>query len=356
MADKKGKGRAATLDQSTDTPTHNDASPASMLSRVAASASGLTKHALGAPSRNELDAQAKAVLTNSGKGQSSSYGASSSSTDQASDVTSEQRAPGSHQQGAAASSLRSGHSEQHVQKSENEFLSFLDGIDSFIPSGDVGEPSLGMEKHDQSSWGEVWANHQLLDESAFSKRQEKETGTVAEQEKRDGADVLALLSEPVPDEALEAPVEEEVVWHLSAEQRDQIRELAQDILTTAEPHGQVKPYGLLNLVPSFEASNIMRMPISETETPQELYLYTGINRESFREQWNDVLYRYADEVWGDILPLVVEARREVEEMEPVEQITEMPSAVRRLQAILQHLNINRIPTISNKPPGQVDPV
>lgn len=60
--------------------------------------------------------------------------------------------------------------------------------------------------------------------------------------------------------------------------------------------------------------------------------------EAWREQWEGVLTRYTDEVWGGLLPLVREARREVEGMRKGgESGAEKSVALRRLGAILGHL-------------------
>jgi hypothetical protein len=60
-------------------------------------------------------------------------------------------------------------------------------------------------------------------------------------------------------------------------------------------------------------------------------------REHWREQWEGVLTRYTDEVWGGLLPLVKQAREEIEEMRNVGTVREKPTALRRLEAILGHL-------------------
>jgi hypothetical protein len=49
------------------------------------------------------------------------------------------------------------------------------------------------------------------------------------------------------------------------------------------------------------------------------------------------LTSYADEVWGGLMPLVKEARKEVEEIEIGGMTSEKPTALRRLEAILGHL-------------------
>jgi len=56
----------------------------------------------------------------------------------------------------------------------------------------------------------------------------------------------------------------------------------------------------------------------------------------WRAQWASVLTRYTDEVWGNLLPLVVDARAEVKAAVESEG-SEEPVALRRLRAVLGHL-------------------
>jgi hypothetical protein len=58
------------------------------------------------------------------------------------------------------------------------------------------------------------------------------------------------------------------------------------------------------------------------------------------EQWESVLNRYNDEVWGDLLPLVQEAKQEVEDLKKGSadgSEDHRPKALRRLGLVLQHL-------------------
>jgi hypothetical protein len=56
-------------------------------------------------------------------------------------------------------------------------------------------------------------------------------------------------------------------------------------------------------------------------------------------QWESVLTRYTDEVWGNLLPLVTEARKEIKASKDkqVGSSNEPPKALRRLQIVLDHL-------------------
>lgn len=337
MGAEKGKGKALRekeAEAGEETPQDGfSQGSSSMLSRIAASASGLTKSALATPGTNELNAGTASALANAGKPQSSGQGGSATWAER--DIGPEQRSQNIAQQ-IGAGGFKLGHHEEHVRKSENEFMSFLDGIDSFTPSQDAGVPSL-QKAATPTSWGEAWARSQLFDGSVPSEPQKiPSKDAIAEQESRDGEEVLAILSGPIEDEKLEDPETEDVDWNLNAEQISQLRAMTKDLFPPTELHNPIPSDHPLNLIPDFGASNIMKLPQTEVNG-EESYIYIGLNRDTFKEQWEDVLTRYSDEVWGDLLPLVKEARQEVEQMGKGEPSTEEPQALRRLRAILAHL-------------------
>ena len=55
------------------------------------------------------------------------------------------------------------------------------------------------------------------------------------------------------------------------------------------------------------------------------------------QSWIDILYRYHDEVWGDMLPLVLESRQELKMANENKTCLQSGPAIRRLKMILQHL-------------------
>jgi len=95
--------------------------------------------------------------------------------------------------------------------------------------------------------------------------------------------------------------------------------MTKDVLPLPEPHLGVAAEHPLNLKPSFEGE--------ATEA-----------REHWREQWEGVLTAYTDEVWGGLLPLVKQARQEMEGARVDGLVSEKPTALRRLEAILSHLH------------------
>jgi hypothetical protein len=310
MSSDRGKGKAPVpVTEDTDISAQDDAQ--SVLSRITASASGLTRSVFTSPNNNE---SAISALSSSGKGNSSTPLANGSSAWAESSKTSQQ----SHQQAGGSAGLKAGHSEEHVRQSEEEFSSFLDGIDSFSASGPSGTIGVDSYKDIGSTWGEAWARAQTIEAHEVTASTPR-SGEVVEQEKKDGQEVLDLLSSPGwINHELEPPSGDEDTegydWGLSHDQISQIRAMTQH-LKVPEAHSACGIENPLNLIPNLDAEG----------------------RVQWIEQWEGVLTRYADEVWGGLLPLIKEARKEIEEIQHDGTVSEKPTALRRLEAILSHL-------------------
>jgi len=110
---------------------------------------------------------------------------------------------------------------------------------------------------------------------------------------------------------------------LDHEQLVKLQGITQDLLPRFEPHGR-SPEDSWNVKPMVAPEMAQSLTGSSTLTA------------NWVKQWEDVLTRYADEVWGVLLPLVKEARKEIEELRSDEDSKEVPDAVRRLQSILGH--------------------
>lgn len=137
--------------------------------------------------------------------------------------------------------------------------------------------------------------------------------------------------------------EEDYDWGLSEQQLSQLRAMTKDLLPPPEPHAVISPDNPLNLVPAFTRMEAYgNSPQADTHA-EESYMYFGSQsdpigtREMWMEQWKDALTRYTDEVWGGLLPLVKEARKEVQKLQSDPSGTDQPKALRRLGAILGHL-------------------
>ena len=311
MTSEKGKGRAHEDDRGNLEPLSPSES-SSLLSRVAASASGLARSTFAPPRSSDLRESA-AVLGNAGKGRPSSGGSGNSSWAESSRSSTQT----THQAGGP-SEFRTGHNEEHVWQSENEFSSFLDGIESFTPSehfGDYGRPGGGIGDGLDESWQRAQpTGHSVSSKAAFN--------IVSEQEYHDGDEVLAILSDPLHD-PFETPLADDVNydWGLSAEQISQLRAMTKDLLPPPNSHMVPSADNHLNLIPKFEDDNGQAIP----------------TKEAWGEQWEGVLTRYTDEVWGDLLPIVKDARREIQDIRNDPSSVEQPKSLRRLVAILGHL-------------------
>ena len=313
MNDGKGKGRA-TGDEDGDKGQPEEQS--SMLSRVAISAAGLTRSAFASPTNNELNERAAATLADSGKGQ---IGQPSSSSGNSAWAESSKGQQQNASQANSASAFRVGHSAEHIRKSENEFFSFLNDIDSFRPPEDTGGVHFASGDL-EDGLDDVWARS-LPASSLPTKKPVYDS--VSEQQSRDGEDVLAILSQRgTMEETFEPSQEDENYdWGLSAEQLSQLRAMTRDLFPPTEARGAINPDHPLNLSPNFEGA--YGQPL------------TGSG--DWREQWDGVLNRYTDEVWGGLLPLVKEARKEVSDLRNDPSNIQQPKALRRLGAILGHL-------------------
>ncbi|CAG8951568.1 hypothetical protein HYFRA_00007484 [Hymenoscyphus fraxineus] len=333
MSTGKGKGRASDQGNSEETQLVPDktSESLSMISRIAASASGLSKGAFSAPTSKEISDTTNSALSNSGKGPSSSArGGGNSSWEE----SSKQAQTQPQTSGNATGNFRLGHSELHVNESEQEFSNFLDGIDSFTPS-EQPTSSEKIERGVNDAFEYAWARSQVASAAHIPAPAPVALSSVEEQESRDGEAVLAILSDPNSfDEQFEEPQDDTVTnqnWGLSEKQIVELRAMTKDLFSPFEPHGAVPLDHPLNLRPSFGADAMGQVNGYGVHDPNIE------STEEWREQWEGVLTRYADEVWGDLLPLVKEARKEVEELLDAPPAVEQTKALRRLGAILGHL-------------------
>jgi hypothetical protein len=343
MNDGKGKGRASNLDEGDKPPidqsSHNSSS---ILERVTASVTGLAHSAFAAPTSNELSDTASAALTGTGKGRQ--LGGSSGSWAESSGASQQTRLPTS--QGQSLPSIRAGHKEEHIRDAESEFSSFLDGIDSFMPSS---------EPHSQADLSQGRALDTPLEraniriDTGHDQAGQVLYNTVDEQQQHDGDAVLSILSHPsaTTDELEALSMEEEVLgWDLTDQQISRLRTLVDELFPPPDQHISMSAEHPLNLIPDMVSTPATSEPVPFIDTTvEESRMYFGqdvpqnMARQMWMEQWEGVLTRYTDEVWGSLLPLVVEAREEIKaikEDRPGSTI-EQSKALRRLRLVLDHV-------------------
>ena len=148
----------------------------------------------------------------------------------------------------------------------------------------------------------------------------------------DGAAVVALLSDPTFN-IDEAPAN---AWAVPKIDKGKAKlgsqPVEQQLYDSAEPLAPMNP---LDLIPDFKtswnpvayASNIHYENLSSDPAFGDI------------QPWTDILNRYHDEVWGDMLPLVKEAREELKSADnsPEGTLHDRP-ALRRLGMLLKHLH------------------
>lgn len=341
MSNGKGKGPAKAAGEPEEQVISNETtttSSNSVLDRVAASAIGLTRSAFGATNSNEVNDSAAAALATSGKGQGQPSGSGQGSVwAESSRASRQQQSHGAQQPGPQV--FRSSHQEQHAASAEAEFSSFLDGIDTFGPSTEDGTRPV-LDEEDTGTF-----NSAPTAKVPGHNSEPYQSRTVKEQESHDGEAVLDILSERRQDADYFAPqnIEDEIEeWRLTDDQTTKIQALVKELFPSSEMHSSTDISDPLNLQPDTFRSNDMSTWLPD-EYAQESYSHFGqvLPQEEasslWIEQWEGVLTRYADEVWGGLLPLVKEAREEIEEIKQAEGPAEhRPKALRRLGQVLAH--------------------
>ncbi|KAF4961956.1 hypothetical protein FSARC_9947 [Fusarium sarcochroum] len=159
---------------------------------------------------------------------------------------------------------------------------------------------------------------------------------VNEQEKLDGAAVVNLLDGP-SDELdavlLGAEIPDTEDEGLTPEAAAKLREALFPANSVSSGPGLDD---LLNFNPDF-----LTQPGAEAEFERQLHLGTADTdeaRNNWLQQWGNVLTGYTDYVWGDLEPLIAEARKEVEESKArgSEGASET-KALDRLRQVLAHV-------------------
>ena len=255
-------------------PPKQDAEDSSTLSqRVRSSASGLLQSSLGRPSAGVTTG---ALASLNLKGQKGTSISASSNIGEASTSTS--------------NSLRSTQGARgHLLTSESLRSNPAAGVNTM---GDA-----------QAEFDEFLAESPGIGNSGDGVHYAKQHMINHEADNRDGAAVVALLSDPgfsIDEEPIESETfdidENHGTRHLPSRQDLRMREAG----------------NRLELIPDFAVDDL--------------------------DPWNDILGRYHDEVWGDMLPLVQEAREEIKVARASDEGAKLDRpAIRRLGMVLSHL-------------------
>ncbi|KAH0537084.1 hypothetical protein FGG08_006086 [Glutinoglossum americanum] len=188
---------------------------------------------------------------------------------------------------------------------------------------------------------------QNLAQHKRSLRQQEQRQKHHPQQEEDGAAVVSLLSQPNFLDLIDTSQDDDdlpPIWSvdLTPSQSDTIERLR--ALLPAPPTSSPSiPTHASNLLPA-DVLNIPSLWDSKDATVGSTYFKEQVNRrQQWLRDWDGVLRRYADEVWGDLLPLVEEAREEIEEAKGNDgELQGEGRAVRRLAMILGHLGDDKI--------------
>ena len=310
-----------TEDRSQDQATNpNMEGSASLSKRIANSASGMLQNVFASPSASaiaETLGSLNADTSKSGASSSASTGDGSSS----SQAVLRQETSLGRGQSMVGESFRSiqdrdGRRADRGQQEFDEFAqtSRLQGFDNTITQ------SLGLGNFERPTMvGDhcpcVFCNMGKLHPNRKTYGPDVEPATSS----NDGAAVVALLSDPTFDVG-EEPTD---TWAVSTTEKGKSKLRSQPVESQlygwADPLAPVNP---LDLLPNFNTSDTSLGPAFGDLQP-----------------WTDMLNRYHDEVWGDMLPLVKEAREELKSAtsSPGGTSHDRP-ALRRLGMLLKHLH------------------
>lgn len=214
---------------------------------------------------------------------------------------------------------------EHMAQEEAAFSAFLDSTDPFIPS----QPPTGLE--------ELWQSHTHISEPS------RVTGdsfsvplSAAEQQARDGQDVVAILSswdEADLNVSTDDTLTPEEMSNLRRALFGEGEDTSQRLSAMLDNVLNFTPAYLQETGPGADLDLAMHMGTAERDETWQAWI----------GQWSRVLTEYQDEVWGDLGALVEQAREEVKKIEESggsisgQEAPAVAPALLRLRAILGHL-------------------
>lgn len=242
---------------------------------------------------------------------------------------------------ASDRTFRSSHVQDHVAQQESAFSNFLDGVDGL----DVAPQSVGSSNRNTTQWPISQVHEDGVNQRTLSKEQPSSTTSHQEadidrQEAQDGAAVVDILSE-----YHEEPPADDPEPSLSEEEVEKVRKALFGGQHGKESNPRDWDHAL-NFIPDFVRPDQDRdhsHASSNREKSEETYSTLGLSHspEASRvwvEQWEDVLSRYTDEVWGDLLPLVGKAKKELQELEKAPVLGDNVSSTKAFDRLRQILS------------------
>ncbi len=225
--------------------------------------------------------------------------------------------------GPSGDTMRAGQTQQHIAQEEASFAAFLDSDSVPVLSGPADM---------DGAWQSAASGPAVREARGAT---ETASWSVAEQQARDGADVVALLSsdadlDEVFEHVNEPPSQEDLAGLRKALFGDGEGQGASSV-SWDHVLNFIPEYIQAQTAPGFGPEGHLSMHLGTTDTDEAWQTWIG--------QWSRVLTSYQDEVWGDLGALVDEARAEVRQIEEAKpgEAPPQPTALLRLRAILGHL-------------------
>ena len=363
----------------------------SIATRLGASASGLMNDVLGSSSVDGLTSAVAAGMTHGSKGQSSSNPSGPSESSTAVKNFNHRPDPGigsSHVPIHAESFRSSSTSTRRIEKqAQDEFNEFMVNGDGPLIADDGRVKTYNDQSSPRTDYKELsgsasntWTGDDHLPTNGTQ-------SAILASQRGDGAAVVSLLSDPgfsVDDPAAysemydhETAVIDPLLSRMTSRELGVLGQIKAQ-LPQPPTHRTPAPTNQLNLLPSFEHLSTFTngKPGSDaapTLQAEESYPYlipdtiatmphsdpsSGNSSEgsvAHLLQWLDVLNRYQDEVWGDMLPLVQDARKEVEQAKNgIADEQHAGPAIRRLAMVFAHLKTSPASAKAGSVPRSTD--
>jgi hypothetical protein len=313
----KGKGKAkATTQLPSEIP--GDPEIKSLARKLIESSSGLAKD-LTAPSSRE----AISGLSSLGSEKARPSGSISTATGESSLFKGSSSDTGSRYQSNLNEPFREiGNDGTHSE----EMMQFMEHRSTF--------ESLQVASSNERS--SIWASEFNEHKPLLDPQSHVEFNNYQREDYNDGSEVRALLSDPdfvtisdvydVEDMSIDTTAEL-FSQDFSEIEQQAVKKIRAD-LPVPPVHNHISETNPLNLIPDFGDRQASLSPYDDPIASQ-----ISIS------QWSDVLNRYTDDVWGDLLPVVEKIKQQLEDAKTGASSMD-GKAIERLRMVLDHINLD----------------
>ncbi|KAF2436562.1 hypothetical protein EJ08DRAFT_674448 [Tothia fuscella] len=355
MSDKspiKGKGKAIESQDETSSLGGNSENKKSLSSRIVSSASNLAKDVVGSS-----NGHVPSMLASSAALGSKPHSGMQSGPTAWSDTASVRPGPSTNMHGTGQPDL----SAVEAFRTQDGHSSSTVDFEKFMTGYTVTGESVKKDQADSSSWTQDFRSQntkidhpQGRGSSVGKSLQHDFLNSNETDEFDDGAEVRLLLSDPafnaltdtfdIP--SMQEPsdsVVNDLFPQMFTEEEQRVVDHMRSTLPAPPVHGVIPASHPLNLRPrSDEEKESLQQEMHDFNSHlSDEQARTSFSNDSERDEWVDawdsVLNGYTDEVWGDLLPVVQEAKTQLEEVRAGASTVDS-TAVARLKMILGHVS------------------